>query len=264
MKDGTDDRFGRATLAAYLQAELTAADMAAVEAAVAEDASLARLLEEERALHEALRFRPALSEEVQFLARVHEATDRPFVAIPGARRYGIAAVAFAVACAAGVFLVPRTPVFDDASEFTARSAGSGDEGKWQGLQVFRREGAGPEQDVRRLAPDDELVFAYSNGGPRPRRYLMVFGVDASGAVRWYHPAWVDPAADPEAVPIRAGADVVLPDSIRHDLPPGKLIIHGLFLDEAAHVRALERRLADGTLEAFEGAVDRRVVLEVKE
>ncbi len=263
MKDGTDDRFGRATLAAYLQAELTAADMAAVEAAVAEDASLARLLEEERALHEALRFRPALSDEEQFLARVNEAINAPAAPVPRVRRFGIPALAIAAACAAGVLLVPRTPVDDEASEFTARSAGGGDEGKWQGIQVFRREGAEPEQGVRRVAPHDELVFAYSNGGPRPRRYLMVFGVDASGAVRWYHPAWEDPAADPVAVPIRAGADVVLPDSIRHDLPPGELMIHGLFLDVPVHVRELERRLADDTLEVFEGAVDRTVVLEVK-
>jgi len=139
-----------------------------------------------------------------------------------------------------LLLLPRPAPVPDAG-FVTR--GGGTEAQAVRLLAYRIPPAGkPAPLEAEMSASDELAFAYLN--PAGSRRLLVFGVDARGRVAWYHPAWTDPAADPVAVPIDETPGVhELPEAVRHPLPEGPLVIHGLFLDAPLSVREVERRLA---------------------
>jgi hypothetical protein len=118
-----------------------------------------------------------------------------------------------------------------------------------------------EGQVMRLGPtmrrDDALGFSYRNLPGSSARALMVYAQDTAGRFFWFYPAWNDPAAPPAAVPIGvSNAPVQLDEAVRHELSPGPLTIHALFLDapvsvldvEAGQVRA--PRAASVTVEVL--------------
>lgn len=98
----------------------------------------------------------------------------------------------------------------------------------------------------------ELSFAYRNRSDN--RYLMVFGVDAVGEVRWYFPAWTNPAEPPSAIAIDAAPTPrELAEAVRHPLPPGPLVLYGLFLPAPRDVREVERAIATAPDRALDRA-----------
>jgi hypothetical protein len=114
--------------------------------------------------------------------------------------------------------------------------GAADPDRWVGVKLHTGSGA----PVGGSVPRGELRVSYTNLGPEPYSHLMVFAVDAAGEVRWFYPAWTDPAADPVAIAIEPGAaETALPDLIEHQLAPGRLVLCGLFLRRAVSVTEVE-------------------------
>jgi hypothetical protein len=93
----------------------------------------------------------------------------------------------------------------------------------------------------RMAPSDELAFAYINA--RGLERLMIFAVDEHQHVYWYYPQWTDAADNPRAVPIGSGPDLhELPEAVAQEFDGETLTIHYLFTNTALSVRDIERQL----------------------
>jgi hypothetical protein len=123
-----------------------------------------------------------------------------------------------------------------------------DPDRWVGVELARARAGGAAEAVApgsRLAPG-ELMVTYTNLGPDPFSYLMVFAVDAAGEVRWLYPAYQSAGTDPTAIPIAVGAaGVALPDLIEHEFAAGRLAVCGLFLRAPLAVSQVEAALAGG-------------------
>jgi hypothetical protein len=105
----------------------------------------------------------------------------------------------------------------------------------------------------RLAPTDELAFAYVN--PEKYERLMVFATDERGRVYWYYPAWTDPAANPVAIEIRPGdRPSELGEAVAHAFQGRSLTLYGLFLHDAPTVRQIEAQIGRGTLSSRNGRI----------
>lgn len=130
--------------------------------------------------------------------------------------------------------------------FRARGQASQPQDPGPSLLVFRIPQDGPPVRAgSTLRAGEALAFSYVNGTGGDDR-LMVFGVDATGRVHWFWPAWNRQDEDPTALPIRqATAPIELGESVRHDLIPGTLTIHGLFTSHPYRVREVESAVAAG-------------------
>jgi hypothetical protein len=246
-------------LAAYLEGEVTPSESAAIEAELADSARARRRLEELRRIRAALAAPAADVEAADVVEPVMHAIERGAGDTAAGRRtpagrgwpawrVGAVAAAACLAGAAGFAIVarPRAPAGGDA-EFRARGgaarAAAGE--RWAGVQAYHVASAGePERLGARLPAGDGLLFAYTNLGPRPFAYLMIFAVDAGGAVRWCHPAYERAGQNPTSIPLRAGeARVQLAEVIRHELAPGPLEIRALFTMRPLSVLEVETWLA---------------------
>jgi len=149
------------------------------------------------------------------------------------RLWPVAVPAMAAAAALVIALWPSSP-----DGFLAR----GGDGQPE-LVVRRTDTASPTRAVDDVPPGVELAFGYTN--PTGAARLLVFGVDEHGHVFWYHPAWTEPADNPIAIDIDTTvAPIALKTGIRHDLDGARLDVYGVFTDERATVRDVEKRLAD--------------------
>ena len=133
----------------------------------------------------------ALADEA-FVRRVVAQTQRP-------RRQRFAFAATALAAAAAVLLIVRhaaTPAIEDAP--VARGTGSSAADcevalvTPSGLQFLR--------DGDHVPEAASLAFRVANRASEPR-WLGVFAISAHGQVGWYHPAYEDPAEDPQTLPL---------------------------------------------------------------
>ena len=232
-----------ATLAAYLEREVTPSEAAAIERTLAGSAAARRMLEELSNIRDALA-RPALDQHIPDLAsRVRRAIQSGAPASPRHTvgrwsRAALLAVAACLVVGAGIATL-RHP----AEKFRAKGAGATDIGgeRWAGIQVFRVDPTGkPERANERLRATDGLLFSYTNVGPRPFDYVMIFGVDAAGEVRWFHPAYEHTGANPSAIPAARGeANVPLAEVIHQDFAPGPLTIYALFTVQPLRVLEVE-------------------------
>ena len=159
--------------------------------------------------------------------------------------WGFASASAVAAALLIAFLMTRpSDQPSENGEFRARTSSTGgpDPKAWVGIQAFRvvdGQPAAPLGDV--VAVSDALVFAYSNAGANPFRYLMIFAVAKDGETFWYYPAFNTPGTDPESIPISQGlVGVELPDRVKHNLPAGELTIYGLFSLEPLKVSEVER------------------------
>jgi hypothetical protein len=244
LTDSSRDRLAR-----YLEGELVRSDAEALEAELAGNASLRGALEEERAFHASLRTTPEALDGVDVAAGVHARLAEPPRSGFGRRAWLAGAAAAAVAAG---FVLAQLP-----SDFRARSGGADQTSKWTGIKI-RVDGKTVDRSIAR---DASLVFSYTNASKTPYPYLMIFGVDASGAVRWYYPAWTDPAERPRAIRIAEGeTDVLLPDAIKHPLAAGRMTIHGLFLRRPLTVEDIEKRPSGQTIA---DAVEHEIELMVR-
>lgn len=225
-------------LAAYLEGEVTPSEGAAIEAELAESPQARRRLARLREIGEALAAPIPAIERVDLVVPWKRAIGRSHSTWDRWRRIpGVLAVAAAIAAVA--FVAVRRPEVD---EFRAKSAlGGNSRERWSGIRFYRVDATGEtERLIDRFRVADGLVFSYTNLGPQPFDHLMVFGVDASGAVRWFFPAYDREGTNPESIAIKRGdADMPLPDVVRHDFASGPLAIHAVFSDGALRVLDVE-------------------------
>lgn len=261
-RSGTDPS-GRETvpsvevLAAYVEGEVTPSETVEIEAALAESARARRDVAELRAIRSTLaRPLPEL-ESIDLARRIEQAVAQLAAGAPvvtRSRRRWPAALGLvaALAAAAAVVLVPRLRTWapdrvrlEDEVRVKAAAPATPEARRWAGVQAFRvSAGAAAATLGTRLRDDDGLMFSYANLGPRPFAYLMIFAIDARGAIRWYYPAYERAGTNPTSLPLRDGvARVLLPDVIRHDLAPGPLEVRALFTRQPLTVTEVEAWLA---------------------
>ncbi len=150
--------------------------------------------------------------------------------------------ALAAAAAAVLFsLVLRAPDPDDG--FSPR--GGGTEAPATEVRVYalpQGSEAKPVGDA--ISAHDELAFAYRSRSPYTR--LMIFGVDEQNNVYWFHPAYTDPAKDPEAIPIQADGKLhELKEAVGHDYKGKSLRIVALLASQPLRVKHVEAALQQG-------------------
>lgn len=168
-----------------------------------------------------------------------------------------AAVVGVLVAAAVAALFLRMPPGPGALDPTPR----GGQAQVVALEVYTLAPGRPAaRDPAVCGPDDELAFAYRNAAGK--KYLLIFGVDATGAVHWYHPAWTDPAADPTAIAIEASDQVhELKEAIGHGAPVGPLELEAWFTDRPLTVKQVEAARSAGAMP--EGILRVRRHLEVR-
>jgi hypothetical protein len=235
---------------------VTPSEAAAVEEQLAGSATARQQLDALRQIRSALAAPVPELESIDVSAPVLAEIARARAAPPPARWPGraarawraavLAASACAVGAAAAAILLARAR--PPADEFRAKSAAppslaAGE--RWAGVQAYHVAASGqPEHLGALLAAGDGLLFAYTNLGPRPFAYLMIFAVDARGAVHWCHPAYERAGTDPASIPLRPGeARVPLAEVIHHDFPPGPLELRALFSMRPLRVLEVEAWLA---------------------
>jgi hypothetical protein len=214
-------------LAAYLEGELSGSEHARVEAQLGDDADARQRLAQLGRIRAAMRAPVAELAEIDLVGRVREGLKKPEIrAGHGSRWVWAGGVAAAAAIALLFAWRPLHP------EFQPRSAGidTPDSQRWASFQVYRvRRGAESEPLGEQLSPGDGLLFAYSNAGPQPFDYVMIFAVGAHGQVHWFYPAYQQLGENPTSVPLQRGrTNVVLNEVVRHGYAPGPLSIYALF------------------------------------
>jgi len=255
------------SLAAYLEGEATLSETAKIEAALAERPETRRRLQQLREIRQGLgRPIPAL-EGIDLVPALRRAVAAPPASARRSRRpplWGAILGAGALAGLGALALWPRQAEFDAKG-----GAASHEDTRWAGLQAYRvGRSEQPEPLVDHLASGDGLLFSYTNIGPRPFDFLMIFGVDAQGEVRWFFPSYERLGTDPTSIAIKKGeAEVALGEVIRHEVPAGPLAIHALFTRRPLHVleveAAVRRSARDSPLSSsFDDCADQRVVARV--
>jgi hypothetical protein len=170
------------------------------------------------------------------------------------RAFGLTTAAFALALGAWL-LFPRLPALlhpgaDGADDgFHARGGGAISlplafrmDDRGSDVSAFRTNGPGaPAPALDRIHVQDELAFAYRNGGGWT--HMMVFARNPSGSVFWFYPQWTDPAADPVGVELAASPGThELSAAVKHDLAAGKLVFCAVMSRQPLSVHQVERAL----------------------
>jgi hypothetical protein len=135
----------------------------------------------------------------------------------------------------------------ETPEFRAKGAirAVADGQRWSGIRVYRALSDREAEPIDgTLSVGDRLLFSYTNLAHPPFTHLVLFAVDASGRVHFYYPSYEQPGVDPAAVPIRSGADEVLPDLISHDYSTGPLVLQAVFSRRPIPVSEVERLLRE--------------------
>ena len=138
----------------------------------------------------------------RILARIEaEPTDR----VPPRRphRYVLAGVAAVAMAAALIVIVPKLAIDRTPGAVAARGGPSASTmDRNVGVTVRRFDGGlAPLVDGESVSADTAYAVSYRNLGAGASAFVMVFAVDASGAVHWIHPAYLDTRHDPSSVPL---------------------------------------------------------------
>jgi hypothetical protein len=154
--------------------------------------------------------------------------------------YAGGALALALAACAALWIgLPRRDRADDG--FRVKGAAAGDADRWVGLSAYQAGSDGAFHRADRVSAARPLAFSYTNVGPHPYGYLIVLGIDATGARFRYYPA----EDAPGSIAIRADTAVQLPDLVEHELHPGPLALYGVFSEHPLSVTDVEAALAAG-------------------
>jgi hypothetical protein len=230
------------TLAAYLEGEVTASESAAIARALGESADLRRRFEQLQQIRETLRASNPELDAIDLVPRIRRAKNAPE---RHRRRFPFRSWYPIAAAAAGLALIGGGAFWKAGSdaEFTTKGPipSAFEQDRWAGVQIYRVPGdRRPEPLGARLSNREALLFSYTNLGPQPFGYLMIFGVDAKGEVRWFHPAYETLGSDPTSIAIEKGrANVFLPEQIRQDFAGGPVTIYALFTQRALRVLEVE-------------------------
>jgi len=264
-------RIQTAMLAAHLEGEVTLSERAAIEAELRDSAKARRTLEQLRNLSELLAAPASELENIDLASRVRAKTRQVAREQPRRSRRVVALFLGGLAACIGsaFFFVHRPP---ELSEF--REKGSDAPAvpgrRWAGIQVQRVAPRGtPVPLEATITRDDGLLFSYTNLGPHPFAYLMIFATDASAEVRWFYPAYESAADNPQSIAItRGGANVPLGELVQQEAADGPLSLYALFTARPLSVKEVEAWLkqhgpsvaqapvADGMLQRIETRVVR--------
>ena len=243
MKTGPERALASETLAAYLERELSPSETQRLEDMLARDADAQRRLEQLRHIRDALSAPEPELESIDLVLAVQTAQRLPERTPPRRSIWwllggGVTATAAALLLAFGVDTGQWSP-----SEFRAKSGGSElpDPRRWTAVQVYQVSAGGePQQLSERVSANDGFLFSYTNLGPEPFEYLMIFAVAASGQVSWFHPSYETVGTNPTSIHIEKGrAEVPLKEVIEHDFAPGPLSIYALFTRQPMRVLEVE-------------------------
>lgn len=272
------------SLIAYLEGELSHSERGAVEACLTDSPALQQRLEDLRAVQARLSARLPQLEKIDLVSGIWQQIDAPVAKVPpklsanAYRRWqswptGILAMAAVATLAlwaqppgwlgsadrrAGgeVSRATAARTTADATENptaeTTAVRAKGDpvaaNNRWVGIKPYHigADGVQPLRAGDTLTRSAELVFSYTNLEPTPRfAYLMIFAVDATGAVHWYYPAYEDRKRSPQSIPIEQRvANAKLREAVRHRLAPGPLTLVGLFSEQPLLVVEVERAIAE--------------------
>lgn len=231
------ERIDADMVARYLEGDLTTSQAREFDDRLRSSPEARELFEREKALFAMLAEVPPSLGQIDVLEGVRARLDRPPRRNPAI--FAALAAVILSSIGLGAFVAQR----GDMRDVVARSGSTESSSKWMGIRTWTMTPAGPKRVENVVRSDSELLFSYANLGPSPATHLMVFAKDSTESIRWYHPAWLDAAENPEAVAIESGtSQELLPDAIRHKLSEGPLVIHALFLDRPLSVQEVERRL----------------------
>lgn len=254
MKVGRHRPPSTEALAAYLEDELPLTQRRELEAELAGSPEASARLAQLRAIRDGLKVPLPGIEDIDLVGRLQDCMDAAPTSPPArqVRPTRQAWVGLAAALAALAVLYPGHLPTSSESEFRAKSMGSTDlaEAAGASFQVYRvRHGTAPEAVGTRIAPDDGLLFAYSNGAASDFEFLSIFAIDASRRVRWFFPAYENSGdAVARSIAIERGvADAVLPDIVEHDFAPGPMTIYALFARRAFFISDVEAWVEAGSL-----------------
>ena len=152
----------------------------------------------------------------------------------------------------------------------ARAGVVTDAQRWTGVTPYRiREGQPPTALDITMEPSfargDALAFSYINGSADPYPYLIIYGVDAAGAVHWFYPAYERAEDNPSSVSIAATHHAIrLPDAVHQDAAPGPYVLHAVFSREPLSIQHAEAAVASGKTAAdiSAGALEQVMALSV--
>jgi len=233
-------------LAAHLEGEVTQSERAAIEAELRESANARRTLEQLRNLSELLAAPATELESIDLASRVRAQTRQvPRERPPRSGRLVALFLGGLAACLGSALFFLHRP--QELSEFRAKGSESPAlEGRrWAGIQVQRVPANGsPAPLAATMSRDDGLLFSYTNLGPRPLDYLMIFATDASAEVRWFYPAYENAADNPLSIAIkRGGANVPLGELVQQDAAYGPFSLYALFTARPLSVKEVEAWLS---------------------
>ena len=256
-------------LAEYTEGETSASKAEEIDIALSTSAEDRARLARIHAATSYLRESPSAA-DIDLLPKLQQrlnAPDHPLPASHHRGRFGPLALGITAAAVAAIvlptvlFLNHRVTSPGLAAEFRAKAANTGTDprARWIGFNVFRlSDNAEAVQLTDTLRADDALLFSYTNLGPTPFSYLMIFGVDESRRVFWYYPAFLDASDNPKSIPIAGGASRVgLREVIAHPYVEGTLTLFALFSDNRVSVSNVEAVVAKGAddLRSLEAAID---------
>lgn len=245
MKTGPERALASPELAAYLEGELSASEMHRAEDVLAKDSDARRRLEQLSQIRAALSAPEPELENIDLVAAVHAARRQP--ARVRSRQplwpWIAGSVTAAAAAAAFVLFFDMDAHRSTDEEFRAKSGiGASPEGRrWTGVQVYQVTAASePQRLAGGVSRSDGLLFAYTNLGPEPFEYLMLFAIGTNGEVFWFHPSYEHAGMNPSSIRIEKGrAEVPLKEVIEHDFAPGPLSIYALFTRQPMRVLEVE-------------------------
>ncbi|HEX2733805.1 MAG TPA: hypothetical protein VHM70_19480 [Polyangiaceae bacterium] len=225
-------------LAAYLEEQLGEEQRALLDAALAHDSDAQRRLEQLKRIRDLL---SAPAPELDGIDLVRGVKQALLVPAPARRARFNAWVVSGLAAAAGIVLAVGILARERDEEFRPKAALTPEAERWAGVQVHHLTQAGKAERIGAVLQKQEaLAFSYTNGGPMPFEYLMIFAVDAQRQVHWFYPAYQVLGTDPESIQIGKGVtEQLLPDIIRQPFATGELTFHALFSRHPQRVLEVE-------------------------
>jgi len=109
----------------------------------------------------------------------------------------------------------------------------------------------PERVTESVGRHDTLLFSYTNLGPDPFEYLMIFAIGADQRVYWFYPAYEAASENPLSIDVETG-QAMLADAVEHDYSEGGLEVYALFSHQPERVSQIEAWLR-GRAEPLEAA-----------
>lgn len=152
----------------------------------------------------------------------------------------------------------------DEKAFHVKSAKTSTVSQHIRIDVYgRRDTTQLEKRSSVILKNDALAFAYTNHGPSPFQYLMLFGFDEHYTVYWFYPAYEDASEDPHPIPIRQGVGIELREEVLHHYEGKQLRVFACFLRTPyLTVKQVEREIA--TLKAAHIPIEQITSLPIVE